>query len=213
MGVILLKSYLELNSKIFFEILQVFRWIMEKKSEVPLMILQGSIILLIYGALLWLTAGIVGTILQENGNSGIIVLLGVLASLAYVVYSGSIMQHFFPDRIRRLVYIPLIAFILPTLSILMFMTWYNYQSMSINGYKYSIIFYWGLSIILFFASWFLIESRLKDINAGQYVGILFLIPAINIILAIALCFMAGTVGTNQYGEDPRQKGIPKPPTA
>ncbi|WP_407662292.1 DUF805 domain-containing protein [Moraxella caprae] len=82
-----------------------------------------------------------------------------------------------------------------------------------EGYKYSLIMWWAINIAIFCACLEVLESRLQDANIDSAVAILFLIPVINLILVITLCFMAGTVGTNQYGEDPRQKGMPKPPTA
>lgn len=116
-GVILLKSYLELNSKIFFEILQVFRWIMEKKSEVPLMILQGFIGLTLYGFLILSTIVINGEILDAKNMSTFSQIIFIFMDIAFVSIIPQIVGSLYPMRVRRLVYVPLIITFLFTLSI------------------------------------------------------------------------------------------------
>lgn len=213
MGVILLKSYLELNSKIFFEILQVFRWIMEKKSEVPLMILQGFIGLTLFGFLVISTIVINGKILDAKNMSTFSQIIFIFMDIAFISIIPQIVGSLYPARVRRLVYVPLIITFLLILSISVIIFFSSYESLIYAGYKYSLIMWWTINIAIFCACLEVVQSRLQDANVNGSVMILFLIPVINIILVISLCFMAGTVGENQYGEDPRQKGIPKPPTS
>ncbi|WP_029103730.1 hypothetical protein [Moraxella caprae] len=113
----MLKSYLELNSKIFFEILQVFRWIMEKKSEVPLMILQGFIGLTLYGFLILSTIVINGEILDAKNMSTFSQIIFIFMDIAFVSIIPQIVGSLYPMRVRRLVYVPLIITFLFTLSI------------------------------------------------------------------------------------------------
>lgn len=186
---------------------------MEKKSEVPLMILQGFIGLTLYGFLILSTIVINGEILDAKNMSTFSQIIFIFMDIAFISIIPQIVGSLYPTRVRRLVYVPLIITFLFTLSISVIIFFSSYESLIYEGYKYSLIMWWSINIAIFCACLEVLESRLQDANIDSAVAILFLIPVINLILVITLCFMAGTVGTNQYGEDPRQKGIPKPPTA
>ncbi|UYZ68946.1 DUF805 domain-containing protein [Moraxella bovis] len=186
---------------------------MEKKSEVPLMIFQAFIGLTLYG-LLGVSALIInGKILDVKNMSTFSQIISLFMNLAFIAIIPPLIGSLYPARIRRLMYVPLIITFLFMLSVSVIIFFFNYESLIYEGYKYSLIMWWAINIAIFCACLEVLESRLQDANIDSAVAILFLIPVINLILVITLCFMAGTVGTNQYGEDPRQKGIPKPPTA
>lgn len=59
-----------------------------------------------------------------------------------------------------------------------------------------------LVIPLLFPQLYITIGRLKDMNANPWWSLLTLLPLIGFILM----FPKGTVGINQYGEDPRVKG-------
>ena len=46
--------------------------------------------------------------------------------------------------------------------------------------------------------------RLHDLNRSGYFVLLTLVPIVNFVLEIYLLFFRGTVGANDYGEDPLQ---------
>ncbi len=48
-------------------------------------------------------------------------------------------------------------------------------------------------------------KRLQDINMSGGWWVLMLVPGANLILGIVMLFKKGTVGTNQYGDDPLSK--------
>lgn len=50
-------------------------------------------------------------------------------------------------------------------------------------------------------------SRLHDLELSGWVLLLLLVPIINIIVFILLMSLAGTVGPNKYGEDPKTQLI------
>ncbi len=50
-------------------------------------------------------------------------------------------------------------------------------------------------------------GRLKDMNANPWWAVLSIIPLISLIFFIALMFLKGTEGENQYGKDPLTKKL------
>lgn len=187
---------------------------MEINKINPLTLLQIVIGILLFLGLMSASLGISIEIIYINTdkNPSWLDMLVILSLLPMTGFSGSIVGSLCPKRVRRLVYIPLMAFLLPIFSISIIMFLGNYKTLSYDGYKYSLILWWMVNIVLIFSILELISSRLQDVNAHHSISVLFFIPIINLILIIGLCFMQGTIGVNQYGEDPRLKGIPPNPT-
>jgi len=46
-------------------------------------------------------------------------------------------------------------------------------------------------------------KRLHDINMSGWYWLIFFIPLVNLIFGLYMIFKDGTVGANQYGEDPK----------
>ncbi|STZ07147.1 Uncharacterised protein [Moraxella caprae] len=90
---------------------------MEKKSEVPLMILQGFIGLTLYGFLILSTIVINGEILDAKNMSTFSQIIFIFMDIAFVSIIPQIVGSLYPMRVRRLVYVPLIITFLFTLSI------------------------------------------------------------------------------------------------
>lgn len=52
------------------------------------------------------------------------------------------------------------------------------------------------------AVFFPVIKRLHDINKSGGFAFIMFFPPLNLILGIVLLFMKGTIGPNQYGDDP-----------
>jgi len=79
---------------------------------------------------------------------------------------------------------------------------------------YAVIIIWpsvatGISILASCAAFFPAVKRLHDINRPGGWLLLMFIPVLNLVLGIVLLFKKGTVGTNQYGDDPLSKNNEK----
>ncbi len=84
----------------------------------------------------------------------------------------------------------------------------------IGACGYSMITLWpsfatGTSILASCATFFPAVKRLHDINRPGGWLLLIFIPGFNLVLGIVLLFKKGTVGTNQYGDDPLSKNNEK----
>lgn len=53
----------------------------------------------------------------------------------------------------------------------------------------------------------LIRRRLHDTNSSGSIGLLIFLPILDMILPFIMIFIKGTEGTNQYGENPKLKGV------
>ncbi len=65
-----------------------------------------------------------------------------------------------------------------------------------------------LMIILGILSLIQVAKRLHDMNMSGWFALVFIIPFINIVFGLFALFVDGTVGPNQYGEDPKGRMNP-----
>lgn len=112
----------------------------------------------------------------------------------------------FPKRLRRLNYI------ISLLAIILIVAWGFFEMLDKIDNHNTEPATIGVALVLIILSLAIIgltKSRLADINANPDLAWFVFLPYINVLLFLILFCMRGTAGENQYGKDPRRKGIPK----
>lgn len=72
---------------------------------------------------------------------------------------------------------------------------------NVLGYPFVIIAFL-VTLCSYVGLWCLCARRMHDLDKSGWWLLLFCLPLVNIWLSILICFIKGTEGPNQYGEDP-----------
>lgn len=81
----------------------------------------------------------------------------------------------------------------------------NFVAITISGDSNSLlvkVVSYAVNLVFFVGYVGLVIRRLHDLNKDNWMAVLTLIPIVNLLLGIYLMAVPGTVGRNQYGEDP-----------
>lgn len=81
-----------------------------------------------------------------------------------------------------------------------------YYSIGTSYDEGSILFFSLILIAIAIVSWIQTVKRLHDLNQSGWLSLLQLIPLVNFIFGLYLLFSDGSIGRNEYGEDPKGRG-------
>lgn len=179
-------------------ILRLFGVSNDKAEEISGNIIIHIILFSIY--LLILTI-ILYFLLSDYNFGRYLRLLEIIFTLGVFLFIITMFIKSFPSRMRRLHY-ALTSPILITI-LLVCTPFFFSNDKAERGISISI------AIFIVPAIFAITASRLRDINSNGWFSLLLAIPAINILMIIALMFIPSTEGTNRFGENPKQKGIQK----
>ncbi|WP_158008597.1 DUF805 domain-containing protein [Rappaport israeli] len=142
--------------------------------------------------------------------SGASVIWALFSGGVFIVLSNKLIISI-PERMMRLHYVLFIGVPIVVLFSCLntnFEQWWleklsDDHKMFLGMFLSSIIVFVYLILVVIFMS----ASRFRDINSNPALAFLLLVPFVHLLVILALCFLPGTVGKNQYGEDPKLKGV------